>query len=98
MSKVREFVENEVKRESTDIGRRFRDRRVTVRLSGTEYGALKLLADRTGHTATGCAQGLLQNAIQDGLKVLGYETWADAQIDIVEALDEEPDPAEEDRP
>lgn len=95
MSRVQEFIENEVKRESTEIGRRFRDRRVTVRLSGMNYGALKLLADRTGYSPTGCAQGLLESAIEDGLKALGYENWAAAQIDVVEALGEETEAEEE---
>ena len=86
MSNVRQFVEREANRETTDVGRMFRDRRVTVRLSGSEYGALCLIAQRLGSSPTGCGQALLEHAIEDALQALGYEDWAAAQLDVVSAL------------
>jgi hypothetical protein len=87
MSKVKLLVQSVLQRNEA-LPDHFKDRRVTLRLSGLEYAALAFVASRMEGTPTGTAQDLLSEAIQEAIEALGYESFSDAFGDIVSYYDD----------
>jgi hypothetical protein len=89
MSRVQEWVEKaaaESKEQFSSHDALKSPRAVTVRLTGLLYGGLRLVSNRVGFTPTGCAEELLEQAIEDALQVVGYASLKEAIPDIIAEL------------
>lgn len=87
MSKVKSLVQSIVEHNQS-IPEHFKERRVTLRLSGLQYAALAFISSRLEGNPTGTAHDLLWEAIQEAIEALGYEDFSAAVGDIVEYFDD----------
>jgi hypothetical protein len=89
MSRVKQFVADRIEvivREQS-MPAKWKERRVTVRLTPLQYGALLLLIQRMSGSVTGCAEAILTEALRDALEAIGYASYDDARKDILDALE-----------